>query len=550
MDNFAGITLPPTAGNPVTIEHPNTDYNVADDNSTYNTGDLRRMYDYQSMGSVFTLMTMQRDPFLHLMNTLKGHRLKTGDAIWKYPIKRDVGSVKRYGYVVGLDDDATIDADYNETHSSDLWGTFIAKNSNKFKVASGNDFSAISQDDQFSVLMAGDYMTSGNRSNIVGRTSSNYTDFISLGESGTKPIWFLPNKLIKIPLGTAIAGTTVADYCVCRILAVYDWTFKNSSSGDIYREGVVLNLKMIKAPYTASTNKYPTGTVATGSILDVSHGTGTDSIAQKLEPLRTYVTGNAWHEVSGYGSSWRQQPYSTKFGMNQIFKENASLSGRASATVLRYGEVPIKTEWIQAIGDFNWDLGNTAYFGEQYEDNDGYTYTEGLITYGIANGNVLSLDTSTKTIDDFVDDMSAVNDPRYAFAGNSRMIHFCDTAIWNWLHKYGGFIKNNVEISTNYRFQFQGMGKINSVDFSRFKVQGTDFDIIRDVHLDGTHIKMVGVDINSCYIRPFIGHENRDVAIYKNVRSLATTGEDLRVDLIQGDMGFMFVDPHKVTIWQ
>ena len=549
MDDFSGIVLPPTAGNPVTIEHPNQNYNVADDNSTYSTGDLRRMYDYQSMGSVFTLLTMQRDPFLHLMNTLKSHRLKTGDAVWKYPIKRDVGSVKRFGYIVGIDANATVNADYNETHSADTWATFLGKNTNKFKVAVGNCFDTINQDDQFSLLVAGDYITAGNRANIVGRDSTD-TDFIGLGVSGTKPLWFLPNKLIKIPLVTTIAGTTVVDYAVARITAVYDWTFKNSSGGAIFREGVVLNVKLVKTGYTPATNKYPSGCVAAGSILDVSHGTGTDSIAQKLEKLRTYVTGNAWHEVSGYGTSWRQQPYSTKFGMNQIFKENASLSGRASATVLRFGEIPIKSEWIQAIGDFNWDVGNTAYFGEQYEDNDGITYTEGLITYGIANGNVLSLDTTTKTIDDFVDDLSAINDPRYAFAGNSRMIHFCDTATWNWLHKYGGFLKNNTEISTNYRFQIAGMGKINSVDFTRFKVQGQDFDIVRDVHLDGTHIKMVGVDINSCFIRPFIGHENRDVAIYKNVRSLATTGEDVRVDLVQGDLGFMFTDPHKVTIWQ
>jgi hypothetical protein len=549
MDDFSRIYLPPTAGNPVTVEHPNQIYNVADDNATYSTGDLRRMYDYQPMGSVFTLLTMQRDPFLHLMNTLKSHRLKTGDAIWKYPIKRDVGSVKRYGYIVGLDADATVSADYDETNATDTWATFLGKNSNKFKVATGNAFDTINQDDEFSLLVAGDFMTSGNRSNIVGRTSSD-TDFIELGVSGTKPQWFLPNKLIKIPLTTTIGGTTTADYAIARILSVYDWTYKNSSTAAVFREGVVLNVKLVKTGYVAATNKYPSGAVAAGSILDVSHSTGTSSIAQKLEPLRTYVSGNAWHEVSGYGSSWRQQPYSTTFGMNQIFKENASLSGRASATVLRFGEVPIKTEWIQAIGDFNWDLGTTAYFGEQFEDSEGVTYTEGLVTYGIANGNVLSLDTTTKTIDDFVDDVSAINDPRYAFLGPTRMIHFCDTATWNWLHKYGGFMKNNIEISTNYRFQFMGMGKINSVPFTRFSVQGQNFDIVRDVHLDGTHIKMVGVDINSCYIRPFIGHENRDVAIYKNVRSLATTGEDVRVDLIQGDMGFMFTDPHKVTIWQ
>ena len=341
---------------------------------------------------------------------------------------------------------------------------------------------------------------------------------------------------------------------MARITAVHSWSFLDSDDDSISKHGVILNCKLLKAPFT-STNYYPTGAVAAGTILDVSHSTGSSSIAEKLEPLRTYITGNAHHELSGYPSSWKPQPYQNKVGFNQIYKEAAILSGRAAAAKLNFNVNPMQKAYQQALGDFNWDLGTDAYFGEQLEDDDGFTYTEGVITFGINNGNLLSLDTDNDTIDTFIDNYSAINDPRYMFEipGGRKMIHFCNTRTWNWLHKMGGFLRNNIQLSPNYNlnldFAYAGKGKINGVDFSRFSVMGENMDIVKDVHLDGTHIKMVGVDIKSCHIRPFIGWENRDVAVYKEVASIKKGGQDFKVDLIQGDLGFMFTDPQRVTIY-
>ena len=552
-DNYSRITLPPDAGTPFTLQHPATDWNVADNLPTYSTGDLQRMYDYQSIGKVFTLMTMRRDPFLHLMNTMKGQRLKTTDTPWKYPIERNVGSIKRYAYIVGLDADGTVSADYDETHTSYLWATFLAKNSSKYKVAVANAFDKLSANDEFSVLMAGDFTVSGNVSNVIGRTSSDST-FIALGDSGTKPTWFLPNKIIKIPLNATIGGTTVTDYALAKITSVYNWSYKNSSTAAVFKEGVVLNLKLLKAPFS-SANLYPTGCTDGATILDVSHSTGSSSIAEKLEPLRTYITGNAHHELSGYPGSWKPQPYQNKVGFNQIYKEAALLSGRSRAAVLKFGVNPANKAYQQCLGDFNWDLGSDAYFGEQLEDDDGFTYTEGLVTFGLNNGNRLTLDTSADTVDTFLDNYSAINDPRYMFEipGGRKMMNFVDSATWNWFHKLGGFLMNNVQTSPNYTlnvdFAFAGQGKLNGVGFSRFNIGGEPMDIVKDPHLDGTHVKMVSVDIKSCYIRPFIGNENRDVTVYKEVASLKKNGQDFTVDLIQGDIGFMFTDPQRVTIY-
>lgn len=552
-DDYSRITLPPEAGTPFTLQHPSTDWNVADNLPAYATGDLQRMYDYQFIGKVFTMMTMKRDPFLHLMNTLKGQRLPTTDTPWKYPVERNVSSVKRYGYIVGIDANATIAQDYDESNSTYVWATFLGKNSAKFKVATTNCLDTINVDDEFSLLIAGDFTTSGNVSNIIGRTSSD-SNFIALGDEGTKPKWFLPNKLVKIPLASSIGGTTVVDYALAKVQSVYNWYFRDSDDNSIFKEGVVLNCRMLKIPFTAA-NKYPTGCVDAGSLLDVSHSTGSGSIAEKLEPLRTYIYSNAHHELSGYPSNWMPQPYQNKVGFNQIFKEAALLSGRSRAAKMKWGINPAQKAYQQALGDFNWDLGTTSYFGEQLEDADGFTYAEGLITFGILNGNALTLDRDNDTIDTFIDNYSAINDPRYMFEipGGRKIIHFCDTPTWNWLHKMGGFVRNTMQLSPNYKlnvdFAWAGRGKINGVNFSRFSVMGEDMDLVKDPHLDGTHIKMVSTDIKSCFIRPFIGWENRDVAVYKEVASLKKNGQDFTVDLIQGDIGFMFTDPQRVTIY-
>jgi len=546
-DDYAGITLPSGSGVPHTVDHPATSFNVTDNETTLNVGDLRRGYNF---GNMYTLLSYKRDPFLHFANTLQGRKRYTDDPKWKYTTKRKTSAYKRYGYVVGIDADNTVSADVAYSAASPAaWTTFLTSGaSGAFKISASNALADVSLGQSFSVLMASDYKTAGNIVNPIGRTSA-HSDFINLGDLGTRPNWFLPQQVIKIPTASTKGGTTVADYVLAKINSVFNWTYTNSTTGAVAKHGVVLNLTLVKVPFT-STNEYPVGCGDT-TLFSVEHTTGTSSLAQHLEPARTYIVGTVYHELSGYGETWRPQPYSTEIGMNQIFKVTAMMSNRARATSLKFGGNPWQEEWEDKFLEMNWNMGQTMYFGDQWEDTaTGETYTEGAINYTLNNGNQFTLTTSTKTIDDFLEDWSAFNDPRYMYSELGNIVYFCRSDVWNWLHMVGGFFQNNLQMSPNMNFMFNRRGLLNGVQYSQFSVLGGNFNIIRDVHLDGTHVKMVGLSLDDAFVRPlFANGYNRDMTVYPAVKSIENSGEDYRVDLIQADVGYQFGANEKMSVW-
>ena len=134
--------------------------------------------------------------------------------------------------------------------------------------------------------------------------------------------------------------------------------------------------------------------------------------------------------------------------------------------------------------------------------------------------------------------------------GKQSSVYFCNTKVWNWHAKLGGFMKNNAEISANYSVQFSGTGKMAGVKYRSFDVDGTTIKLVRDIHLDQTHIKMICANMSACAIRPLIGNGvNRDVTVYPGVKTVRNSGEDYRVDLIQGDIGFEFGAPETHAVW-
>ena len=97
-------------------------------------------------------------------------------------------------------------------------------------------------------------------------------------------------------------------------------------------------------------------------------------------------------------------------------------------------------------------------FGSQYIDTSGdIQYTQGAVDYITGYGNQFSLSTSTKTADNFLDDMSNYLDPRYNNSTGS--VFFVITEVYNWMHKLGGYFKNYVEVSSNFRADFAMTGK-------------------------------------------------------------------------------------------
>tara|TARA_R100000808_G_scaffold20562_1_gene44445 strand:- start:4109 stop:5791 length:1683 start_codon:yes stop_codon:yes gene_type:complete len=541
---------------PHTIDHPTQSQPWGSDNyevpnvnqragrTSPDLGDLQRRYDF---GNTYTKLSFQRDPFQHLL--LAGKQKKfVSDSKFEYAIKRATNTYKRYAYVVGVDESATDQADVTAQNSQDSWNDTAYTHLLTTGLSNAYDDTRIQESagGVFTCLMMGDYKTHGNLVNKIGKSSSDKQ--YALGDNLTKPNWFMKDQVIRIPTGASNGGA-VTDYVLARITKVSDLIVQQSDGSTQMAQGTFLVCKIIKA--ADSSNNYVTSIVSNTALLDVWHGTGSDSIAQKLEPKRTYIAGTAYPELSGYGETWKAQPFSTDYGYTQIFKKTAMMSGRAMATALKFGENPWKNEWADKMAEMNWDIAQAGYFGEQYEDTvDGITYTEGLVNFVLNNGNLFSLDTTTKTIDSFLEDMSAFHDPRHTVAQSNARVYFAGTQVWNWLAMMGGFAKNNLELSPNYSMQFSGQGKMAGVSYRQFEVDGQSVRVVRDIHLDGTNVKLIAANMKACKTVALKGNGiNRDMAVYPGVKTIKNSGEDYRVDLIQADVGFEFTAPETHAVW-
>ena len=130
------------------------------------------------------------------------------------------------------------------------------------------------------------------------------------------------------------------------------------------------------------------------------------------------------------------------------------------ATVLKYEGNEWARIWKQKLIEHKWDIESAMLFGTQ---NSTYNTTQGAVDYISTYGNVFSLAVATKSQDDFLDDLSAMLDPRYNNASST--VFFCDTATYNWMHKMSGYFTNNLEISPNFRSEMSMRAFGNSVSY-------------------------------------------------------------------------------------
>ena len=177
--------------------------------------------------------------------------------------------------------------------------------------------------------------------------------------------------------------------------------------------------------------------------------------------------------------------------------------------------------------------------------------TQGAVDYILNYGNSFSLDINTKTADDFLDDMSNYLDTRYN--SGAATIYFCSTGVYNWMHKLGGYFKNNLEISSNFRadFAMTGKKKVAGVDITTISTPYGNMNVSRNIHLDGTDVKLLGINLNNCAYRPLVGNGlNRDTSVYVGVQTLENSGVDRRVDLILTEAGMEWSMPESHAIWK
>ena len=189
-----------------------------------------------------------------------------------------------------------------------------------------------------------------------------------------------------------------------------------------------------------------------------------------------------------------------------------------------------------------------------------------MVNYITGFGNLFSLDTTTKAQDDFLDDMSAFLDPRYNNANAT--VFFCSTAVYNWLHKLSGYFANNLGQVQPYvdgatqstsgggnslaraDMSMTGKRKAFGVDISTISTPYGDMSVARNIHLDGTNIGLLGINMRYCAYRPLVGNgQNRDTSDYVGVQTLENSGVDRRGDLIQTEAGLEIHMPEAHAVW-
>jgi len=474
------------------------------------TGDLRRKYNF---GDRVSELSIAQDPFFRFLS--KVSKKPTDDPQFKFTEKRH-SFHKRYAYVVAH-------------------GTSSAVGTTTSTLTHGNhDVS-----DEYYFKMEADYENSGNITSIYGNSNNQ----VNVGASGTKPNFFLPGQTVKINT-RASAPTTSSydgvDYIIVKIVEVTD-------SGN----AVILKTRGIRKMASTSNIHLCSFQAASTPMTGTAASALTDQSQAALEPKKCYVVGTAHEEGSGYPETWKDQPYSTSYGQTQIWKTAMAMTNTARATALRYDKNEWSRVWKEKLIEHKWDIEQSLLFGAQQTD-DGVNYTEGAVNWILGKANIFSgFSISSYTSDDFLDDMSAFMDPRYNSSGAT--VFFVSTAVYNWLHKLGGYFKNNLEISTNFRadMAITGKKKVFGVDITTITTPYGDMNVARNIHLDGTDISILACNMKNANYRPLVGNGlNRDTSVYVGVQTLENSGIDRRVDLILTEAGMEWQMPESHAIWK
>ena len=511
--------------------------------SEVDTGEMRRKYNFSEK---FTELSLDQTPFFRIVSKIG--KKPTDDPQFKYTEKRQ-SWMKRYGYCIGTG--TTADA--------------------AVQLTSGTAGDATA-DDQVHLFMGTDYKSAGNLSNVIGQSGS------SIGDVGTRPLFYLPGQIVKVNV-TSANGSDMTDYRLYQVVSTEDGYVCHTdnggaSAGDFdsiaeyallstptvsnFYEAVHLECLLVKDTTDVNLMTYTSGDtfISAASVTPTAtDGSAGISIAGKLEPRRSYVVGTSYEEGSTLmQQNWGDQPYSTGYGYTQIFRNEFGMSNTARATALKYEKNEWARLWRDKLIEHKWEIEQTALFGSQGTTTNGsdtFYHTQGAVDYVLNNGNLFNLDLDTKLQDDFLEDLSQLVDPRY---NNSKsMMFFCDTATYNWLHKLGGFFNNNLEMSTNHSASFAVSGKKRSfgVSFTTISTVYGDINVARNIALDGSGIKILGVNMNYVKWRPLTGNGvNRDTSVYVGVQTLENTGTDKRVDMILTEGGFEWSMPECHALWK
>ena len=265
------------------------------------------------------------------------------------------------------------------------------------------------------------------------------------------------------------------------------------------------------------------------------------------EANKVYAVGSAHAEGSSFPATYKDSPYLVRTGYTQIFKTTCQMTNTARATQLKMVPDEWARIWKNKLIEHKYDMEQALLFGRgSYDATNRIGYTQGIVDFVLQEGNVFSWSES-KSQDDFLEDMSDFLDPRYNNANAT--LFMCSTAVYNWLHKLGGYMTANAKeagdgsLANSFaRLDMNIMNKSKKfgLDITTISTPYGDMNVTRNIHLDGgaAGASIVAVNMQHVKYRPLAGNGvNRDTAIYVGVQSLENTGVDRRIDLIQTEAG-------------
>ena len=454
--------------------------------SALSTGDLRRKYNF---GDRVSELAIAQDPFFRFLS--KVSKKPTDDHQFKFTERRP-SYHKRYAYVTAH-------------------GTSVASlATDDAEVTAGN----IDPGDIYYFQFMTDYKSAGNIGQVRGSSNS-----IQVGDDGTQPKFIIPGQLIKIPFSStddsaaAATAMSVQDYIVVR---VEEATSTSTGTRAANKNAVDCKVVVVKDLDT-DTNNELAGWGAGGTANESLAGSNTTDAEFaaftmiQLEGARSHVVGNSFGQGSGYPETWKDNPFSTGYGLTQIFKTSLAMDNTTRATVTKYEPNEYARVWREKLIEHKWDIETALLFGSQYTDGNGVTHTQGALDYIINYGNVFDGSgmggTGTKSQDDFLDDMSHFLDPRYNNANAT--LFFVSTDVYNWLHKLSGYMSanmsqvaagaSNTQARANWDMGRAGSKDAFGVSVTTFTTPYGDMNVARNVHLDGSPVKMLGVNMRYCW---------------------------------------------------
>ena len=490
--------------------------------SGLSTGDLRRRYDFSER---FSELAIDQTPFFRFVSGVA--KKPVDDPQFKFTEKRQ-SWMKRYAYVVGQvivgAADSLDDATFRNFNDS----------------ASGAANAAIAAGDTVKLYMATDYKSAGNLQNIYGQSNG----AIAVGAAGTAPEFLMANQILRVNLSaTANGGPVISDYALVKVTS--------AGAANLTKGG--LECRLVEGEVIRAASGELTSYAGNSPVTQVydKEISGAEGSSGNLEAMRVQVAGTSYEEGSSLlGNSWKDNPYSTGYGQTQIFRSEFGMTNTARATALKYEPNEWARVWRDKLIEHKWEIEYAGLFGAQVSDAAGVGHTQGAIDYVLKYGNIFSW-SKTKTIDDFLDDMSSYVDPRYN--QSKATVYFCSTEVYNWLHKIGGFFKQNLGLDDQIRadLAITGRKKVMGLDMTTFSTVYGDMNVARCIALDGSAISILGCNMNNVKYRPLVGNGvNRDTAIYAGVQSLENSGIDKRVDMILTEAGFEWQMPESHAVWK